>query len=766
MKRNLKTLASGAALSAIAFMVVGVVTPAGAAPPALQGSVAIRTLTPQELKDYNLTNNVQLASGLNTVGIGQPAYLEALLNNKVPVPDITNVSWTLTAPLGSTAALAESPLGTNVPTYKMADRVVFQVAGRTMLRPDIAGQYTVALQIDTATSGSTNLTQVINAGTYMGVNTCALCHSGGSGGAPNIVTTFNQTAHATFFTRAIDGKESDHYGKNCISCHTVGYDVNTNAINGGFDDLAKTLGWTFPTILTNGNWAAMPAQLQNLANIQCENCHGPGSQHAYSLGDPTKISKSFSAGDCSQCHDSKPNHIRSAEWNNSRHAIATRVPSGAGRQNCVRCHTPAGFEDYIEHVGSSEKYATNVVYEALSCQACHDPHDAKNPHQLRFGSESITLACGTTVTTAGAGTLCMNCHQSRTGSVTNSIERYPLGLPTWANGSSFGPHDNPAADMLEGVNGYTYGKEIPSSAHRSVVKDACVTCHMQTLASTNAGFTMAGGHTFSMTYNKVKEGVTNTVEVTDVCTQCHGEIEEFSLARDDYDGNGVIEGVQDEVQHLLNKLSTLMPNATYLSNSAAYVGDGIVKTSLSVKTNWPAKFLQGAWNWQFVNNDGSKGIHNAAYAVGLLKSSIADLSGDSNNDNLPDSWQVQYFGSANDPKAAPGASPAGDGIPNWMKYSLGLDPTIKATTMPDGVVWVNGKNVSPNTGDTNSIAIYTAAEVSFDTEVGKTYQIQSVSSMSESWENVGEAIVGTGTRMSYVTPTRTKVQQFYRVMHN
>ena len=140
MKRNLKTLASGAALSAIAFMVVGVVTPAGAAPPALQGSVAIRTLTPQELKDYNLTNNVQLASGLNTVGIGQPAYLEAILNKMVPAADITNVSWTLTAPLGSTAALAESPLGTNVPTYKMADRVAFKVAGRTMLRPDIAGQ--------------------------------------------------------------------------------------------------------------------------------------------------------------------------------------------------------------------------------------------------------------------------------------------------------------------------------------------------------------------------------------------------------------------------------------------------------------------------------------------------------------------------------------------------------------------------------------------------------------------------------------------------
>jgi len=360
----------------------------------------------------------------------------------------------------------------------------------------------------------------------------------------------------------------------------------------------------------------------------------------------------------------------------------------------------------------------------------------------------------------------MNCHQSRTGSVTNSIEKYPLGQPTWANGSSFGPHDNPAADMLAGVNGYTYGKTIPSSAHKNVVKDSCVTCHMQAVASTNAAFTKAGGHTFGMIYQSVTGGVTNTVELTDVCAQCHGEIESFNLVRDDYNGDGVTEGVQDEVQHLLDKLNTLLPDSNYLSNGN-YVADGLVN-SISVKTNWQAKFLQGAWNWQFVNNDLSKGVHNAAYAIGLLKASIADLTGDSNTDGLPDSWQIQYFGSVNDPKAAPNATPAGDGVPNWLKYSLGVDPTIPGVVAPDGVVWVDGKDVATTPIDpnnTNSVAIYTAAEVVFNTEVGKTYQIQSTSSLSEGWQNVGEPIPGTGSAISYVTPTRTKAQQFYRVSH-
>jgi hypothetical protein len=63
------------------------------------------------------------------------------------------------------------------------------------------------------------------------------------------------------------------------------------------------------------------------------------------------------------------------------------------------------------------------------------------------------------------------------------------------------------------------------------------------------------------------------------------------------------------------------------------------------------------------------------------------------------------------------------------------------------------------------VAIYTAAEVVFNTEVGKTYQIQSTSSLSEGWQNVGDAIPGTGSAISYVTPTRTKAQQFYRVSH-
>jgi len=765
-------LRKGSLHTAITLVVMGSATTLMGAAPALNGQFSLRPLTPTEIKTYSLTG-MQGASGMNAVGVGQPAYLDALVNAAIAPSNIVSATFTLTGkPVGSAAVLATSPLGTNVPPGYPADRfnqagvAASQVAGRAMLRPDMAGQYTVTLSIVTTGSGSTNLTQAITAGTYVGVQTCELCHSGGAV-AKNEYGPWSTTPHATFFTRAIDGLESDHYSKNCISCHTVGYDTNTNAVNGGFDDVALGLGWTFPAVLTNGNWAALPGQLKNLSNIQCENCHGPGSEHAAALGNTNvtnwpRIGKTFLEGTCAQCHDSAPTHFKSAEWNNSLHARVTRTPSGAGRAACARCHTGGGFAQYADALANNVPYTTNnadTTYTSITCQTCHDPHDASNPHQLRT-PESVLLADGlTVVTNAGAGTLCMNCHQSRNGSVSNSIVKYPVGQSTWAGGSAFGPHDNPASDMLEGVNGWTYGKVIPSSAHRGAVTDTCVGCHMQPVASGDPAFLQAGGHTWNMTYTN---SLGASVDKVDVCIKCHGQMSSFDMVKIDYNGDGVIEGVQTEVQHLLDKLSTMLPPTNYVA-SGNYVADGLVKTSISTKTNWPVKFLEAGYNWQFVNNDLSKGVHNAAYAVGLLKASIADLTGDANNDGIADWWQTLYFGSTSNPAAAPNYSAAGDGIPNWLKYSLGLNPLVAGTVLPDGVVWANStqnQNVS-----TNSIQIFTAAEVSFNTEVGKTYQLQAISDLGGGWANVGDPVVGTGESFSFMTPTRNNTQQYFRVSH-
>ncbi len=560
-------MSAGLAAATLAF--VGSVATVNAASIALNGQVTQRPLTPGEISStygYSLSN-AQFSAGISTVALGEPVYLDAMVSASIPSSNILGVNWampTSNIPLGSKAVLLASPLGTNVPLFKTGDRVTggannavptpyLQLAGptgRTFFRPDVVGQYTVVATImTTGTVNGTNIsptmvniTNTITASTYYGLQTCEACHSGGVLNAPSVYPTYTNTPHASFFTRAIDGLVNSHYSKNCIQCHTLGYDTNSFAVNGGFDDLATLYGWTFPAVLTNNpsNWAAMPAALQNLANIQCENCHGPGSQHPVAngiVGNTNFISVSYSAGVCSQCHDSLTAEYQSAEWNNSVHASSARQTGAA----CVRCHTAPGFVGwataggmsaqnlYPTNVISANAYSTNILttapnttYEAITCQACHNPHDASNPHELRMGY-NVTLSDGTVVTNAGSGGFCMECHNNRNGSATNMLAKYPLNQPNWAGGVSFGTHDSPQADMLEGVNAVTYGQVIPSAPHANVVPDTCVGCHMQPTTNTPA-FSLAGGHTTKMSYTN-NLGV--KIPVTYVCTQCHGSRHQF-----------------------------------------------------------------------------------------------------------------------------------------------------------------------------------------------------------------------------------------------
>lgn len=702
---------------------------------AQQGQLMTRPLTPQEIRDYDLPANTQVSGGLPTVGVGQPAYLEAQVRTTIADTNILGVNWELISrPLGSTAALASSPLPASMPIYSPGDRGFYKVASRRFLRPDVPGQYVVRATVLT-NGGQFVLTREITGATYMGKGICQLCHSGGY--LEDMVTPWSRTHHARALTNNLDGWTTSYFNQNCIKCHTVGYDTHPAAINGGFDDVQAQTGWTFPARLTNGNYLAMPQALRDKANVQCESCHGPGSEHAYSLGNPTRIAVSFSAGDCAQCHDSEPYHLKGQEWNNSQHAIATRTPTGEARSACVRCHSAMGFTDYVAGVPENQR---RTAYEAITCAACHDPHGEANPAMLRAVG-AVTLLDGiTTVTNGGKGQLCMQCHIARRNAV--------VYVETTPGSSGFHPHYGPQTDMLMGANAITYGKTIPSSAHREVVKDSCVTCHLQFVSASHPAFGNVGGHTFRVGW----DGGTPTnpdddVHLTGACVQCHGNITTFNLKRQDYDGDGVVEGVQTEVKGLMEKLARLLPP--------------VGQPTVSITASYTRQQLRAAYNYKFVEYDGSYGVHNTAFAVGLLKASIADLTGDANEDGLPDAWQIQYFGSVTNPNATPNAAPAGDGIPNWLKYALGLNPTIRGMVLPDGVIWANG---TPGVGGTDQIRIYTAAEIVFNTVVGKTYQLQAISTLGGGWQNVGAPVPGTGNPYSFVTPTRNFTQQFYRVV--
>jgi hypothetical protein len=185
----------------------------------------------------------------------------------------------------------------------------------------------------------------------------------------------------------------------------------------------------------------------------------------------------------------------------------------------------------------------------------------------------------------------------------------------------------------------------------------------------------------------------------------------------------------------------------------------------TVPTNWPTKFLNAVYNLEFVANDASLGVHNGPFAVGLLKASIANLTGISTTGGLPDVWEIHYFGAnfATNPAASPDAINNSAGVPNWMMYALGLAPNAGFTVSGSGVIYFDGDNIV--NGATNTIAIYKAAEIAFDTQVGTSYQIQGITSLTGSWQNISTNIPGTGGSISYLTPTRDNAQMFYRVVH-
>lgn len=708
---------------------------------AQQGQIGLRALTPQDVKDYTLPATIQTSGGLANVGVGQPFYLEAMVRSTVAKSNILGVVWALTSkPIGSAATLEASPLPASMPTYNPADKTYYNVADRMFLRPDVVGQYVVTATVDT-NGGNLVLTRELSGATYMGKSTCALCHSGGA--IPDMVTPWSETGHATALTRKIDGIGVDHFVQSCIKCHSVGYDTDPVAVNAGFDDVQKTTGWTIPEHLVPGNWDAMPASLKEKGNVQCENCHGAGSEHAYSLGRKDRISLTLGAGDCAQCHEALPYHSKAIEWESSRHAITTREPTGETRGGCVRCHSAPGFVDYVDGVSSTDP-ELRKYYEAITCGACHDPHGQGNEALVRKIS-SVTLADNkTVVTNGGLGQLCMNCHMGRRDTATY--------VETTPGSGNFSPHYGPQTDMLMGVNAVTYGKEIPSSAHKDVVENSCVACHLQAVATSSPAFGKAGGHTFKPgSDNGTPDDASDDIHLVGACQSCHGAIDTFNIKRADYDGNGVVEGVQTEVHGLLDQLGNLLPPA----------GPDVVTSA-----SFTRQQLRAAFNWKFVKYDGSYGVHNVAYAVGLLKASIADLVDDADQDGLSDKWEIASFGGitaydGND-------DPDQDGAKNSLELSAGTNPMLADSDgdgISDGAELMAGSDPK-NNSDTPGfvLKIYTAGEIEFFAETGKKYQVQRVSELTGSWVNVGEVVTGANENVSMLTSTRNDAQNYYRVV--
>jgi len=543
-------------------------------------------------------------TGLTNVSIGVPVTLQAGVADPKTAP-ADKYTWTLTAPSASKAKLSDP------------------AAAKVSFTPDVVGAYKVDVVASNKGVSGPMASVTLHAGTYIGADKggCKNCHT-------EQAAEWAKTGHATIMTRNLDEDPTKHYGEGCLRCHTTGYYIGV--ANGGFADVQAKTGWKFPTkIGVKGTFDKIPTDLKALGNIQCENCHGPAKEHVVNKAKVTEAS--FDEGVCNVCHSNQATGLKSAK-HAEEESTAWNYPIGPDRVACVRCHSGKGYASFLKN--PTEPATWDYSKQTLVCAACHDPHSEKNTFQLRIVGKPVALPFE--AKDVGLSATCFECHNART-------------KPEDALKATF-PHYSSAAEFLSDTGGVTYGQTVLNSPHSMMIGKAavpdpadktgkamlfggnvpgpCVTCHMwPTIADAkDPNRFKVGAHSFNTVSPDGK------FDYGEACKSCHGEVKDFNLkAKADYDGNGKVEGVQDEVKGLLGVLWKALEEKGLKKVDTGYPYATLPKDADDkIKNAWyNYRTVYGVmWGAAGPGNEGkAQAIHNFKRAVMLLQLSYKDLTG-------------------------------------------------------------------------------------------------------------------------------------------
>lgn len=236
--------------------------------------------------------------------------------------------------------------------------------------------------------------------TYVGYQVCAGCHGALDSTRPHHTiiqeweaATNGHSRDAASLPGPLNVYESDVVDglpldgpKQCAVCHATGapdFNQPQTAVQGGFD---PSLAWN--------------EHMHNVRflRVQCEACHGPGSQHVLTGGDPNRINRIPDARrTCWKCHVHTPD-----EKGNTLLAAATDEQTALYHDSLLQSSTSGalitgrgGYEYAGEHYDKGHDYPHTQI--ADSCVTCHTYRDRRSP-TLDHSTLKATIA------------VCRNCH--------------------------------------------------------------------------------------------------------------------------------------------------------------------------------------------------------------------------------------------------------------------------------------------------------------------------------------------------------------------
>lgn len=356
--------------------------------------------------------------------------------------------------------------------------------------------------------------------------------------------------------------------------------------------------------------------------VMCESCHGPAEEHVDLAQDAGRraseeelvairasINPALDPQICGACHSRGTSADGATAFSTTYRAGDTLADS----------YTVFGPEDTMHWYGTGHAWHQNMQYnewlisghpEALLavqendyqdgfCLNCHS-QDGKYTNELiaefESGEREGTPPEPLTVDTAKYGVTCISCHDPHGGAegLDFNLVQEPYALCISCHSQEgIGSTDHihyPSMEMYEGRPLIENVEAVPG-AHFVEGGPDCLTCHMPTL-SVQGGMERA-----SHTFKAIMPGDAINVEgLTDSCSECHSEVLTPEL----------LQAFIDDTQAGLRARIETLRGAI----------DGMAEDQVP---EWTVKALD------FVEGDGSYGIHNYAYADALLDAVEVEL---------------------------------------------------------------------------------------------------------------------------------------------